>query len=450
MISARSLAYQILLHLDQKASHPDRLLHGVLTRHSGMDERDRALLTELVYGVLRWQLRLDWHIDQLSRIKPKKIAPTLRILLRLALYQIFFLERIPPHAAVNETVKIVKATHPSHLAGFANGLLREAIRRGGDWNWPSWEQDPIEHLAIMTSHPQWLVRRFIQELGPEETRDLCRANNSIASTVLRVNPLKGNLSEVALWLTEVGIQVESSPFLPLSLRLSGLRQSVSRLAIFGDGRVQVQDEASQMIAMIVSPKPGHRVLDLCAGFGGKSTHLGILVENQGSVLSVDHSAWKLEELKENAGRQGVQCIEVLAADILELSPDRLGEFDSVLLDAPCTGAGSIRRNPDIKWRRHPKDPFRFGRLQQNLLHHASQFVRKGGALVYATCTLFSEEDEAVARQFTEDHAEWGELQSATSFLPESCHSMAEGPFFKSWPHRHGIDGFFAARWMRRN
>jgi 16S rRNA (cytosine967-C5)-methyltransferase len=447
MINARTLAFQILLHMDQKVSHPDRLIRSVLARHSRLDERDRALLTELVYGVQRWRDRLDWHIDQLSKIKPKRIGPAVRILLRLALYQILFLDRIPSHAAVNETLNIAKSSQPKHVVGFMNGVLREAGRRQGEWNWPSPEADPVGYIGLMTSHPHWFVRKFLPILGYEETLALCQANNSIAPMALRVNELKASPSQVSEWLSTNGFQSQPSPYLPFALRVSSLRQDIAHLPIHQEGWVQVQDEASQMISLLVAPRPGERILDLCAGFGGKSTHLAALMGNAGDIVSVDKSAWKLEELQENARRQGAAIISTLAADGLELTPDECGLFDRVLLDAPCSGFGSLRRNPDIKWRRHPKDPYRFSQIQKAVLRNGARFVKEGGVLVYATCTVFPEENEEVAKEFSDTHAGWI-LEPAGDVLPESSRSVAEGPFLKSWPHRHGIDGFFGARWRR--
>ena len=447
MISARFLAYQILLHMDQKASHPDRLIRAMLERHSQMEERDRALTTELVYGVLRRQGRLDWHIDQLSKIKPQKIDRAVRIALRLALYQILFLDRIPPHAAVNETVKIVKSTQPAHLAGFVNALLREALRRGENWKWPSPEKDPAEYLTVLTSHPKWFVRMMIKEIGFEETRKLCEANNSIAPMVLRVNTLKTDSGSILEWLRANDIEAEPSPYLSDAVRLSSLRRDIGQLPIFADGSVQVQDEASQLVSWLLAPEPGERVLDLCSGFGGKSTHLGILMKNRGEIVAVDTSAWKIEELRGNAQRQGIGIIKAHSCDVLELSPQETGTFDRVLLDAPCSGFGSLRRNPDIKWRRHPKDPVRFARLQKQLLDHAARFVKPGGVLLYATCTLSKEENDEVAKDFSDNHPDF-RPESAVDYLPENCRALTDGAYFKSWPHLHDVDGFFGAKWCR--
>lgn len=445
MINARRLAHQVLLNLDKQASYPDRLLRAALQRHSSLKDEDRALATELVYGVLRWQGTLDWHIDQLSKLQPRKIAPEVRVLLRSALYQMLYLSRVPHHAAVNETVEIAKSSQPVHVAGFVNALLREAARRKGQWEWPSLEQQPAVALAVATSHPLWFVQRCLKEFGREETEALCRANNVIAPLVVRVNRRKTSPAELLAHLHGEGINAEPSPYLPLAVRLSGLRQDFTKLPSYQRGWIYVQDEASQLVTLILDPRPGERILDLCAGFGGKTTHAGVLVGNAGEIVAVDQSSWKLQELQRNALRQGVSTVTTLTADAMELTPAQLGMFDRVLLDAPCSGFGSIRRKPDIKWRRHPKDPYRLSQLQKQLLRRASLFVKEGGVLVYATCTIFSEEDEQVAGDFSREQDGWT-LESVSALLPETCRDMVLGDYFKSWPHRHGVDGFFAARW----
>lgn len=447
MITPRSLAYGILLHLQQRAGYPDRLLQVSFKRHPALDPRDRALLTELVYGVLRWQGRLDWHIDQLSAVRPDKVAPPVRVLLRMALYQLFFLDRVPAHAAVNEAVALCKATQPAHLVRFVNGVLREAARRGDDWAWPSALEAPDERIAALQSHPLWFVRRCIQEFGAAEAEALCEANNRPAPMTLRINTLKSSVQAVTDALRTEGFDASPAPHLPGAVRVMHLKRDIAATAPYREGWIQIQDEASQLVAHLVSPLPGERVLDLCAGFGGKSTHLAILMRNEGKILAVDRSAWKLEDLEDNAHRQGIAIIRTLSQDILEMRPEVLGLFDRVLLDAPCSGFGALRRNPDIKWRRHPKDPYRFSRLQEQLLRKAAELVRPGGTLVYATCTVFGEENEAVASAFAAEHPDWlPEL--AGPHLPEGRELWTAGPYLRTWPHRHDLDGFFGARFRR--
>ncbi len=464
MLTSRTLAYQILLHLEQKASHPDRLIRTALERHSQLDERDRALMTELVYGVVRWQGRLDWHIDELSRTRPDKIASAVRVLLRLALYQIFFLDRIPDHAAVNDTVEIAKSSQPPHVIKFINAVLREAARRretppvaeglgqigrgGSPWNWPDPEKDPAAYMAVMTSHPVWLVRKLIDDLGLEEARLFCESNNRIAPAVFRVNTLKATCEEAIDSLKAEGIEAAPSPLLEHALRAKAPRRDMTGTAAFREGLLQAQDEASQMVSFLLAPMPGERVLDLCSGLGVKSAHIALIMQNEGEVLCVDQSAWKLEEARKNAHRQGITIIRNLAEDVLMLRPQSIGLFDRVLLDAPCTGLGTMRRKPDIKWRRHIKDSYRMSVLQKELLSHAAQFVKAGGVLVYATCTVFRDENESVAQHFSESRPEL-ELESAAGNLPYACREMVSGPYYRSWPHKHDVDGFFSARWRKR-
>ncbi len=447
MVTARTLAYQVLLHLEHKASHPDRLIRTALERHSQLDERDRALLTELVYGVVRWQGRLDWHLDQLSRTRPDKIAPAVRVLVRLALYQILFLDRIPNHAAVNDSVEIAKTSQPPHVIKFINAILREAVRKRDAWDYPDPLEDPAAHTAVMTSHPVWLVLKLFDQIGPEETKLFCESNNRIAPAVFRVNSLKASSSVVEQSLAAEGVEAAPSPWLDGALRVISPRRDMTRTEAYREGWIQTQDEASQLVCLLLAPMPGERVLDLCSGFGVKATYIAALMKNEGEVLSVDKSAWKLEELQRNAKRQGAAIIRTLAEEIQALQPQSIGLFDRVLVDAPCSGLGTIRRKPDIKWRSHIKDPYRLSRIQKEMLSHAALFLKPGGVLVYATCAVLTDENELVAGHLSESHPEL-RVEPAAENLPGACREMVSGPYFRSWPQRHDVDGFFASRWRK--
>jgi 16S rRNA (cytosine967-C5)-methyltransferase len=445
MDDVRSLAYRLLLQMDKRPAHPDRLLRVALARNPALDPRDRALLTELVYGVLRWRRRLDWHARVLN--EGKKIDADVLALLRLGLYQILFLTKIPAHAAVHETVEVAKTAHGKRVVGFVNAVLRRALRLGDAWPWPDPRHDPVAYLSVMTSHPEWFAEYALKRWGLKEAYAVLSANNEPAGTTCRVNVLKVHRDEVIRWFRERDVATEPSPYLPEAVRMGALRMDVAACDPFVQGWIQVQDEASQMVSLVVDPKPGERLLDLCAGFGGKTTHCAALMGNEGEVVAVDREAWKLEALRENADRQGIRCIRVTAADALELDPARTGLFDRVLVDAPCTGFGVLRRNPDIKWRRAARSPYRASLTQKAFLRQAARFVRRGGILVYATCTIFELENHGVAEEFSRDFPDWV-LESAADVLPQSCRAMTDGPYLSTWPHRHGTDGFFAARWRR--
>ena len=243
------------------------------------------------------------------------------------------------------------------------------------------------------------------------------------------------------------IDAAPSPRLDHALRVFSPRRDMTRTSAYRQGWIQAQDEASQIVSLLLAPVPGERVLDLCSGFGVKATHIAALMKNDGEVLSVDKSAWKLEELQRNAERQGVTIIRTLTEDIPALQPESIGLFDRVLVDAPCSGLGTIRRKPDIKWRGHVKDPYRLSLLQKELLSHAARFLKAGGVIVYATCTVFTDENESVAQHLTESHPELA-IEPAAENLPGACREMVSGPFFRSWPQKHDVDGFFSARWRK--
>ena len=437
----------ILMQVARRASFPDILLDVYFKKHPDLDGRDRALATELVYGVLRWQGRLDWIIDRYARIAPGRVALPVRVILRLAAYQLLFLDRVPEAAAVHEAVELAKTSQPLHVVRFVNGVLRSISREREALKTAVPEGSPTEKLAACYAYPVWVVERWLGELGPEETEALCQASNQVAPTTIRVNTLKTTRAALAAALGELGISVEPGRFVPEALHLRGIRMDLSSLPEYSEGEFQVQDEASQLVARLVGPKPGERVLDACAGMGVKTTHLAQLMENRGEIVAVDNQGWKLSRLMENAGRLRVSCLDTVEGDLRQGGLPG-GEFDRVLVDAPCTGLGVLRRNPDIKWRVGPKDLRRLHLLQVELLGQAARLVRPGGILVYAACTLTPEESEGTLKTFLDAHGDFCR-EDARPFLPPTCGEVVEGSgTLKTWPHRHGVDGFFAVRLRR--
>ena len=450
VMTPRGVAMHLLMQVARRASYPDALLDVYFKEHPNLDPRDRALATELVYGVLRWQGRLDWIIDQHLKIDPNRVELPVRLILRLAAYQLLFLDRIPQAAAVNEAVKLAKLNQPQHTVRFVNGVLRTIARKAESLKEATPEGDPAEKLAVNYSYPVWLVKRWLAELGYEETEELCAAGNQIPPTTIRVNTLQIPPEKLAVDLRGLGFSVEAGQMVPGALHLRSIRTDLSSLDPYERGEFQVQDEASQLVAHVIQPQPGERVLDGCAGMGAKSTHMAQLMEDQGEIVAIDNQGWKLNRLVSNAERLRLSCIEPLEADILELRPSvELGSFDRILLDVPCTGLGVLRRNPDIKWTLRPKDFYRLHRMQREMLLRAAPLLNKGGVLVYATCTLSPEENETSLWAFLDDHHDYY-LESVRPYLPPGCATAVDRTgALKTWPHRHGVDGFFAARLRRR-
>ena len=448
-MNAMAIAMHTLMQVTRRGSFPDVLLDIYFKEHPELDSRDRALVTELVYGVLRWQGRLDWIIDQQIKIKPEKVDLTVRLILRLAVYQLLFLDRIPASAAVHEAVELTKASQPKHVVRFVNGVLRAISRKSELLKKADVEGSAEHRLSVLYSYPVWLVQRWLTLLGDEETETFCQASNQIPPTTIRVNTLKTKVAAMADSLKDLGFFVESGKFVPEALHLRSIRTDLSSLDHYERGEFQVQDEASQLIGHLLQPQPGERILDACAGLGAKSTHLAQLMENQGKIISLDNQGWKLTRLMENARRLEVSCIEPVEMDVFELLPCG-GEFsfDRILLDAPCTGLGVIRRNPDIKWKVKPKDFRRLHLIQKQMLEKLAPLLNPGGSLLYATCTVSKEENEETVQSFLFEHPDY-QLESARPYLPPgSTDVLTPCGAVQTWPHRHGIDGFFAARLRR--
>ena len=439
----------ILMQVARRGSFPDVLLDIYFKEHHKLDSRDRALVTELVYGVLRWQGRLDWIINQQIKIKPDKVGLTARLILRLAVYQLLFLDRIPAAAAVNEAVELAKGSQAKHVVRFVNGVLRTISRKSTALKEAGPEGSAEHRLAVLYSYPEWLIQRWVTHLGNEETESFCQASNQIPPTTVRVNTLKTTVAAMAGSFKNLGFFVEPGKFVPETLHLRSIRTDLSSLDHYKRGDFQVQDEASQVIAHLLQPQPGERILDACAGLGAKSTHLAQLMENQGEIIALDNQGWKLTRLMENAQRLGITCIEPVERDVLELasSGDEFS-FDRILLDAPCSGLGVIRRNPDIKWKVKPKDFRRLHLVQKKMLVRLAPLLKPGGVLLYATCTVSEEENEETVKGFLAVHSNY-EPESARPYLPPgSAVLLNRSGAVQTLPHNHGMDGFFAARLRR--
>ena len=446
MLSPRAIAHKILLHIEQESGYPDRLLQSYLDRYDNLDPRDKGLITELVFGVLRWQGRLDSIISRFSSVKLKKINPVVKVILRTAIYQMLFLDKIPARAAVNEAVKLARESQPDYVVRFVNAVLRkvsdniESLKKVDETNLTA------SGIAEIYSHPKWIVDAWVKELGTEETAELCRANNKTPPTSIRVNTLLTTSENLAEELRRAGIEVQPCKYAPDALEVKKGHFNLQRLEAYEKGLFQIQDEASQLVAHILIPRPGERILDTCAGFGGKTSIFAQLMENSGEIMAVDLSPWKVAALEENLERLKIGIVGTLQTDVRKLNEMNIKPFDRIFLDAPCSGLGVLRRKPDIKWKRRPGDVYRLSLLQRDLLDSLASLLRVGGVLAYATCTLLNIENSEVIESFLQNHPEFC-IEPISDTIPW-MKVFARGPYFCSFPHRHGTDGFFAARLKR--
>lgn len=439
--TVRGLAVRILNRIDQAGLFAEPLLDQALSRGVLTDGHDRRLLTEIVYGTLRMRGLIDWVIVSFYKGDPAAMNSDVRNILRTALYQFFFTDRIPAFAIVDEAVKLVKSTQPQ-ASGLVNAILRNVIRKKRKIPWPALEDDPVFHISVMHSHPLWLVRQWIDSFGFQETLNLCRGNNEVPPLNIRVNRLRATREDVIRRLQGSGFGAGKTSFSPDGITLVHTTMPVRETPCYTEGQIQVQDEASQLVAILLAPKPGEKILDACAGVGVKTSYLAEIMKNQGNITAVDISRQKMKALRNNAERLGIAIITPLVGDLRE----GLGEafrdaFDGALLDAPCSGLGTLRRNPEIKWRITEGDILRHADLQKRLLPVVAGYVRQGGRLVYSTCSVMPEENENVISDFLSRRRDF-ECIRPPDFIPSTM--LTEEGFFKTRTDRHGTDGFFGA------
>ncbi len=415
---------------------------GVLKKQlsaAGLDSRDSALATQLCFGVLQNQILLDFYLSKFSNIPLKRMEGKVVQILRLGAYQMLFLDKIPPSAAVNRAVEQTRAHCKNpRAAGMVNGILRSLSRSSGAL--PTIPQrDPVSYLSTLYSHPEWLVKEFLLTLGTEETARLLAADNSQPVMAVMVNTAKTTQEELAALLEGAGVSVQPHPWLEDCLLLSKTGD-LERLDAFQRGLFHVQDPASRMAVLAADPRPGTRVLDCCAAPGGKSFAAAIRMENRGEVISCDLHPHKKRLIQAGADRLGLNIISPMTADGREFRPEWGEAFDRVLVDAPCSGLGVIRKKPDIRY----KDPAPLAGLpavQSAILDNGARYVRPGGVLLYSTCTLLRRENEEVVQGFLSAHPDF---RAEAFTLPGPVGTVRAG-MVTLWPHRHGTDGFFICR-----
>lgn len=446
MTPARAVAIRALYRVNEEGGYANLLLPQMLARE-GLSRKDRALATELVYGTLRWQKRLDWIIGAFSRRPLQQLDPWVRNILRLGAYQLCFLEGIPPHAAIYETVQLMKNYGHRGSVAFVNGVLRSILREGKKVQFPRAEEDPAAHLSVFYSHPQWLVERWLSRWGFAETKALLAANNQSPPLGIRVNTLKISPAGLKEQLQAEGFQVSSGRYFPEALVVENAT-SLGQLAAFRAGLFQVQDEASQLVAHVLAPRPGEKILDVCAAPGGKTTHIAQIMGDVGTICAGDIHSHKVDLIRENCRRLGIKSVRVVARDARKWGEDCQGAFHRVLVDAPCSGTGVLRRRPDARWRKRPADLEKLPALQLEILRGVAACVAAGGTLVYSTCSLEWEENQGVIQAFLQEEPSFS-LVDLTPYLPPGLRaSTAREGYIHLLPHQHGTDGFFVARMER--
>jgi len=423
-------------------------LDDILSRTIGdgalFSKKDMALLYALVYGVLRWRSRLDWMIAECSRIRMERIEPAVLNAIRIGLFQMSFLDRVPNPAAVHTTVEMTKRIAPPWVVRFVNAVLRTAAGKHGGIAFPDTEKDPETALAVTKSFPTWLIRRWLARFGIEETARLCDSINAVPPISIRTNTLLCTRPQL---LESLSREVESavpSRFSPEGIRFFHPSVPISKMQAFIKGWFQVQDEAAQLVCYLLNPKPGETVLDACAGLGGKTGHIGQMMQNRGRIVALDVSEEKLTRLRAEMDRIRIVNVSTMVHNLHDSFGKKFFRaFDRVLLDAPCSGLGVLRRNPDSKWRA-TSESIRGNRAKQiKFLETLALTVKSDGILVYAVCSMEPEENEEVVKIFLYRHPSFA-IVNPVSWLSEKIGTAVDASgCLRTFPHRHEMDGFFS-------
>jgi len=481
MQNPRQIALIALREVHRRGAFADVALDRTF-RNCQLTDLDRRLVTELVYGSVRRMRSIDFIIDKLATKKSSQQPPELRTILHLGLYQLEYLTQIPPSAAVNTTVQLAKENGFSGLSSFVNGLLRQYSRltpptppyqggaksdpdspqqpetettstsnpppyqggaRGG-LNFLKLPENPIQRLGIIHSFPDWIVELWLEQIGETETEQLCEWFNQSPTIDLRINPLKSSIAQIETAFKSQNISVSRLPHLPQALRLNGSTGAIQNLPGYNEGWWTIQDSSAQLVTHLLDPQPGETIIDVCAAPGGKTTHSAELMQDTGTIYACDKTANRLKRLKENADRLQMKSIQIHTGDSRHF-PEFINLADRVLLDAPCSGIGTLHRRADARWHHTPENIQTQSQLQSELLANAATFVKSGGVLVYATCTIHPLENEQIVRSFLDSNPHW-QIEPPTIDLP--VQPSPEG-WVKVWPHRNQMDGFFMVR-LKRN
>lgn len=466
--NSRQVAFLTLLEIDKHQTYTDVALERILNKFF-LDTRDRSLVNQLVYGVIRHQRSLDALIDVLGKKKAHQQPPQLRRIFHLGLYQLRYLNQIPASAAVNTSVDLAVLNGLGKLKGVVNGVLRNYLRQAEQGDIlalasnlePEDHQNPeslsptsslanlspaeINQLGIFYSFPDWIIVNWLEQLPLSEVHKLLNWFNQPGKIEIRINPLQTSVEQVALALEGAGAKITKLNQVPQGLRIESGAGNIRSLPGYQEGWWMVQDSSAQLVSHLLDPQPGEMIIDLCAAPGGKSTHIAELMGDQGTVWACDRSATRLKKVAENAHRLNLNSIQALATEGLSLERFH-NQADRVLVDAPCSGLGTLHKRPDIRWRQNPQKIAELITLQKNLLNQAATLVKPQGILVYATCTLNMQENEAIIQSFLASNQEWQIVEPSPKIGND--HNNLDHKWLKIYPHQYNMDGFFMAKLVR--
>jgi len=445
----RFMALQVLNRFDSELLPIDGIIQEVCPETTLSDSsKDRSLFHAIVIGVLRWRYQIDWIIGRFSKIHVHQLDPEVLNILRIAIFQIEWMDRIPDSAAVHTAVELTKSIDAPWITRFVNGVLRSIIRERQKNALTDFKKQTAKEIALKHAFPRWLVKKWIREFGIDQTEKKCIAHNAIPMICIRVNTLKTTQQDVFNCLMPIVSDIQTCKWAPHGIRFQKPSIPIPSMTSFQNGWFQVQDEASQLAVLLLAPRPGNDVLDACAGRGGKTAYLAQQMNNTGYIYAVDRSEKKLLLLSSEMERLGVSIVQT-SQHAWEDNSSHIPQFHCIMVDAPCSGLGVIRRHPDIKWTRKLDDLQRHQANQLSILSSVAPLLKPTGKMVYAVCSTEFEENEQVVHKFLSDHNDFF-IDQALDNVPVAIKELIdENGFLKTEPSEHHTDGFFAVRFQRR-
>lgn len=455
MNNERQIALEILKEIEEKGAYSNITINKYMRKYK---LEEAAFIRELVYGVIENKIYLDYIISKLVKSGFNKLQGIIKLILELGIYQLAFLTKTPDYAVINESVKLVKKYSYRH-AGFVNGVLRNYIRQCKDIKLPRIEENLVEYLSVKYSYNKWLIEEFLDQYHVEFTESLLQSLNTTPTMTVRINTLKTDKETLIKELMTRNIEAYPCNYAKDALILKG-KNIIQNNDLFEKGFYQAQDESSMIAIKALDPKPGETIMDVCAAPGGKTLYMAELMKNQGSIIARDIHEHKLKLLKDRAAIHGITIINTEVFDSLKMDVSMQGQADKVLVDAPCSGFGVIRRKPEIKYNRDKKDISHFANMQYNILCQASQYVKEGGVLMYTTCTLLLEENDDIISKFLNTHRNYeiepihiGEEYQNSVEKKEIYNALGQKRRIvgsvQLYPEIHNTDGFYICKMLKK-
>lgn len=445
-VNGRRVAVKILLKAEKRSEFSNKLLNSTF-REYDIDNVEQRFISNLVYGVLENRINIDYKIRKFSKARLKKIENEILMILRVSVYQLDHMDKVPESAVVNEAVKMAKKVN-SRFGGFVNGILRSYIREKDNIPYPSKEKDLVSYLSVIYSHETWMIEKWIEQYGEDITTEILMANNEKPHLSIRVNNLKTDIGSLKSKLTEKGMLVRNSLLVEDGLIIESLGDNkIHKLDEFNEGLFQIQDESSMLVSVIADPKPGDFVMDVCAAPGGKTTHMAQIMKNNGRVIARDLHEDKLKLVRENAVRLGIEIIETQAVDGMIHNREYNEKCDIVIVDAPCSNLGIIRRKPDVKYKKTEAGVVDLSKIQYSILENSAKYLKKGGKLLYSTCTIDKIENEEVCQAFLLNNPDFT-METIEGY--EKFNKSKDKNVLQMIPTVNGTDGFYICKMIKKH